>query len=289
VQSTGPTVPIPGGINNGKLRIKVSGRKFLDLDHGLGTTDPYFELFLSGDGGLTKTKIIRSDTVSDKEDPDWGTAIEIDFNRAHNQWLLFNVWDADNLRDDDRVGSAWINLADYVDAGQSKTAFLDKIGSGYLIIQAADARQTNPGISHNATTTRLNSTARQTIGTGSQIVRFKLAASGLPTKDDIGFIPGNSDPYVICYLKEGLSGKENEFGRSGTVSATRTPAWGDVFTFSWDKTKNQRIVFRIYDEDNLREDSKLGVAWIDGDDLIMKATAYSIPLVKKGIITITKM
>lgn len=29
----------------------------------------------------------------------------------------------------------------------------------------------------------------------SQTLRFKLSATNLPTKDDVGFIPGNSDPY----------------------------------------------------------------------------------------------
>ncbi|OXA50189.1 uncharacterized protein LOC110853866 [Folsomia candida] len=293
-QCSRPTTPavyplsssILSGAAGGKLRLKVSGRNFQDLDNGFGTTDPYFELFLSTDGGATEAKLLKSDTVSDKENPDWGQVIEVDFNRRENQWLRFNVWDEDHLRDDDRVGSVWINLADYVDKGQVAFGLLDKIDSGYLIIHASDQPIPNipvvpgkvPGAPAPPTPPR------------PQSLRFKLSASDLPTKDDVGFIPGNSDPYVVIYKKKGLDGGETEIARSGTVASTRTPMWGDIFTIPVEKnSEDTRLVFRIYDEDNLRVDSKLGVAYIEIADIAAKGTIFSHPLIKKGILTITKV
>lgn len=60
-------------------------RNLPDKDTGFGTTDGYFILHSSTDGGKTKTKLFRSDTINDKENPDWGTVYEFDFDRAKNQ------------------------------------------------------------------------------------------------------------------------------------------------------------------------------------------------------------
>jgi len=268
-------------ISKGKLKFKVSGRNFPDKDTGLGTTDAYFELYVSTDAGKSKTKLTRSDTISDKENPDWGQVFDFDFDRNQNQWWLFKVYDEDNLREDDKVGRVWVNVADYVDKGQLTTVNLDK-DKGYLIIQSADKPQ---AIDAQTPVGQLPFPS----GTpDTQTLRFKLYASGLPTKDDVGFIPGNSDPYVIITATDGVTGKEREVGRSGTVSSTRNPSWGDVFTFSWDRKKDQRLKFKIYDEDNLREDDKLGVGWIEVNDYVAKGQTYTLPLPKQGTLSISK-
>jgi hypothetical protein len=268
-------------INKGKLRFKVSARNLPDKDTGFGTTDAYFELFVSNDNGRTKTKLTRSDTISDKENPDWGQVYEFDFDRDKNQWWYFFVYDEDNLREDDTVGRVWVNVADYVDKGQLTNARLDK-ENGYLIIQSADKTQSVDG------NTPVGQIPIPPGTPETQTLRFKVSASGLPTKDDIGFIPGNSDPYVIIYAVDGVSGKEREIGRSGTVSSTSSPAWGDIFQFNWDRKKDQRLKFKIYDEDNLREDDKLGVGWIEVNDYVAKGQTYTLPLPKKGFLTMSK-
>jgi len=263
-------------VNKEKLKFKVSGRNFPDKDTGFGTTDGYFELFSSEDGGRTKTKITKSDTISDQENPDWGQTFEFDFDRSKDQWLLFNVYDEDNLREDDTVGRAWINVADYVDKGQRVSAHLDK-KQGYLIMQSPNAQQTGVGAIPLAAA----------IPT-TQTLRFKVSASNLPSKDDVGFIPGKSDPYVIITLADGVAGKEKDVGRSTTVSGSRNPSWGDVFTISWDAKKDQRLHFKIYDDDNLREDDKLGAGWIEVNDFVAKGQTYTLPLPKRGSLILTK-
>ncbi|OXA52061.1 uncharacterized protein LOC110852799 [Folsomia candida] len=267
-------------VSKAKLRFKVSGRNFPDKDTGFGTTDGYFELYVSTDGGRSKTKLTRSDTISDQENPDWGNIFEFDFDRSKNQWLQFKVYDEDNLREDDTVGRVWINVADYVDKGQITYARLDK-EKGYLIIQSADKPAP---VDAN---TPLGQLPFPVGAKDSDTLRFKVSASGLPTKDDVGFIPGNSDPYVIITATDGISGKERDVGRSTTVSSTSNPNWGDVFQFQWDRKKDQRLHFKIYDDDTLREDDKLGSAWIEVNDFVAKGS-YTLVLPKKGTLTLTK-
>lgn len=43
----------------------------------------------------------------------------------------------------------------------------------------------------------------------------------------------------------------------------------------------QRLHFKIYDDDTLREDDKLGSAWIEVNDFVAKGS-YTLVLPKKG-------
>jgi hypothetical protein len=262
-----------------KLKFKVSGRSLPDKDN-LGTTDGYFEIFSSTDGGRSKTKVGKSDIISDKENPDWGNVFEFDFDRSKNQLWFFHVWDEDTGRADDTVGRTWVSVADYVDQGQLANVNLDK--GGYLIIQSVDT-QSPP----DANTPRGSIPLPPGTPT-TQTLRFKLSAGGLPTKDDKGFIPGKSDPYVIVSVSDGPSGKLRSVGRTATVTSSSNPVWGDVLTVAWDYKKDQRLHFKIYDEDNLREDDKLGLGFMDLNTYVARGQAYTFPLPKQGTFTVTK-
>jgi len=266
-------------VEKAKLKIKVSGRNLVDKDN-IGTSDPYYILKYSTDMGNSKTEIGRSDTITDQENPDWGNVFEFDFDRRKKQYLYFHVYDEDNLRDDDTVGRVWIDVADYVDKGQLTNANLDK--GGYLTIKSADSTVDTRSGSGPAGNLPLPA------GQDSATLKFKVSATNLPTKDDIGFIPGRSDPYVIIKYTEGLNGKEKDVGRTTTVSSTRNPNWGDVMTFNWNKNKDQRLHFKIYDDDNLREDDKLGNGWIEVNDYVAHGQKYTLVLPKRGILTIEK-
>jgi len=266
-------------VEKAKLKLKVSGRSLIDKDN-LGTSDPYYILYSSTDEGQSKTKIGRSDTVQDQENPDWGNVFEFNFDRSKKQHLFFHVYDEDNLREDDTVGRVWINVADYVDKGQLTNANLDK--GGYLTIKSADSSVDTRSGASPAGNLPLPA------GQDTQTLKFKLSATNLPTKDDVGFVPGNSDPYVIVKYTEGLNGKEKDVGRTATVSSTSNPNWGDVLTFNWNKNKDQRLHFKIYDDDTLREDDKLGQGWIEVNDFVAHGQSYSLVLPKKGILRIQK-
>jgi Ca2+-dependent lipid-binding protein len=266
-------------VEKAKLKIKVSGRNLVDKDN-VGTSDPYYILKYSTDMGNSKTEIGRSDTITDQENPDWGNVFEFDFDRRKKQYLYFHVYDEDNLREDDNVGRVWINVADYVDKGQLTNANLDK--GGYLQIKSADSTVDTRSGSGPAGNLPLPA------GQDSATLKFKVSATNLPTKDDVGFIPGRSDPYVIIKYTEGLNGKEKDVGRTATVTSTRNPNWGDVMTFNWNKNKDQRLHFKIYDDDNLREDDKLGNGWIEVNDYVAHGQKYTLVLPKRGILTIEK-
>jgi len=167
-----------------------------------------------------------------------------------------------------------------VDKGQEAKVNLNK--GGYLIIKSTEAQ------SPPAPNTPLGRIALPAGSPTTQNLRFKLSATGLPTKDDIGFIPGNSDPYVIIYAADGVTGKENEIGRTATASRTSNPSWGDAFSFNWDSSKDQRWHFKIYDDDNLREDDKLGSGWIEVSDYVAHGQSYTLLLPKKAKLHISK-
>jgi len=265
-------------VDTAKLKFKVQGRKLIDKDN-IGTSDPYYEVSYSNDGGRTKTKLGRSDTVNDQENPDWGNTFQLDFDRKKSQYLYFHVFDEDTAREDDTLGRVWINVADYVDKGQLVNANLDK--GGYLTVKSSD-----PSVE-----SRSSSAGQLALPAGtpdSQTLRFKLSATNLPTKDDVGFIPGSSDPYVIVTYTEGLTGKEREVGRTTTVASTSNPSWGDVLSLNWNKSKDMRLRFRIFDDDTLREDDKLGQGWIEVNDYVAHGQSYTLIMPKKGTLTISK-
>ena len=62
-----------------------------------------------------------------------------------------------------------------------------------------------------------------------------LIFSDLPDKDDVGV----TDPYVEIFATEGLTGKEVKVGRTGTLTNTKNPSWGETFEFKWDRRKEQ--------------------------------------------------
>jgi len=278
-------VDTSGRVQTLKLRFKVSGKNLPDKDTGISpfdTSDAYFEWFVSSDGGKTKTKLMKSDTINDSENPDWGNVLEFQFDRSKGQWWQFYVYDHDNLREDDTVGRVWINVADFVDKGQFMLARLDK-QNGYLQIQSMQV-QTPP-----FPNTPLGQLPMPFGTADTALLRFQVSAYNLPTKDDIGFIQGNSDPYVIIKAIDGISGKERDVGRSATVTRSSNPSWGDVFQFQWDRKKDQRLRFAIFDDDTLREDDKLGLAWIEVNDYVAHGQVYTLVLPKKGTLTIRKL
>lgn len=66
---------------------------------------------------------------------------------------------------------------------------MDKDKAAYLIIQSADKpAQVDPA-------TPVGQLPMKPGTKDTQLLKFKVSAYGLPTKDDVGFIPGNSDPY----------------------------------------------------------------------------------------------
>ncbi|ODM96349.1 Protein BONZAI 3 [Orchesella cincta] len=263
-----------GTVVTSQLKIKVSGR---NLKHGiLHSDDPYYAVFLSEDGGKTKTEIGRSEIITKSLNPEWKYWFEINFDRTKDQYLLFHVLDHDNLKREDTVGRVWLNLADYVDKGELAFPKLDK--EGYLIVTTTKEGAAGTG--------RLPLPANVA---ESETLEFQLSARGLPTKDDVGFIKLKGDPYVLVDSIEGLSSVIlKKVGRTSIIRDTKNPVWNDVLSFNWVKNKDQRIRFTIHDNDLIKDDN-FDHVWMDVNDYVAKGQNYTLLLPKKGRLIITKV
>jgi len=113
-------------------------------------------------------------------------------------------------------------------------------------------------------------------------LKFKLSARDLPDKDDIG----NSDPYAEIFYTENNGKEEIRLGQTSTITDTENPDWGDTFEFEFVRSKRQRLTIRMFDEDNLREDDKLGQVYVEMIDFVDKLGHLTATLPKKGYIIV---
>jgi len=243
-----------------------SKKKLPDEDDGLGTSDPYLQVFLAENFAGEK-EIGRTNTVENNENPDWTTELTVDFDRSKVQQLHLIVWDEDDLRRDDRVGRAWLNLIDYVDGGQVTEIPLDK--QGYLTCRNADNKQ---------------APVAPKVWADTQDISFKLSANNLPGKDNLGGI----DPYVEIFVRDGVDGKETKIGRTATLTSTKTPQWGDTFKVKYEASKKQVLVARVWDNDNLQTDDKAGVGFVTLEDYIRRGQINTVGLSKGGSLTVQR-
>jgi len=105
------------------------------------------------------------------------------------------------------------------------------------------------------------------------------------TSDKLGL----TDPFVELWYTENGSTKENKFGRTATLTDTKNPDFGEVFNFDYDRRKNQKWLFRVYDHDQGREDDSAGKVWIDVNDYVSKGQRITSNLSKKGTLSVTSV
>jgi len=176
------------------------------------------------------------------------------------------VWDEDDLRTDDKVGRGWLHVNDFVDRGQLANVPLYK--KGYLTVQSVEG----------------NRPSAPRVWPETQKLVFQLSAQNLPDKDDLGTI----DPYAEIFQVEGITGKEVKLGRTGTLTDQRSPNWGDRFDFQYNANKNQRLVIKVWDHDNLREDDKGGIAYVDIEDYVRRGQTITVNMSKRGRLTVMR-
>lgn len=257
----------PNQVEKAKLKFRLAGRQLADKDDGFGTSDPYVEVFYTEGASTSESKIAQSDKLSNTENPEWGKEFEFSYDRSKNQMIHFVVWDEDDLRTDDKVGAGWMSVNDYVDRGQVMDVPLYK--KGYITIKSTEsgAKPTAPPV-----------------GTDTQKLTFRLSAKNLPDKDDLGTI----DPYVEVFSVDGITGSESKIGKTGTQSDNKNPSWSETFDLNFNRGKQQRLVFKVWDHDNLREDDKGGVGYLWAEDFVRNGQSATIPLSKRGFLTISK-
>ncbi|ODM89722.1 hypothetical protein Ocin01_16960 [Orchesella cincta] len=60
--------------------------------------------------------------------------------------------------------------------------------------------------------------------------------------------------------------------------SSTAPRWDGVFAFHWNKDKDQRFRFRMYDDIKLSKDKFKQEAWVSVSDYVAKDQNYSLPL-----------
>jgi len=272
-----------------KLRFKISARDLPDKDN-VGKGDPYAEVYYTEDGKKDEIKIGKTATLTDQANPDWGDVFEFEFVRSKRQKWILKIYDHDNLREDDKLGLAYIEVADFVDKNQHLSQNLNK--KGYVLLDTVDpvpVASTIPGqpgvVLQNTQVVPISHVAP-----GGQIVysttspmklKFKLSARDLPDKDKVGA----TDPYVDLYYTEGASTKQTKFGTTAVINDNNNPSWGEIFEFQYDPTRAQKWYFEIRDSDYGDTDG-VGKVWVDVADYIAKGQTLTVNLSKKGTLTI---
>ncbi|KAG6465994.1 calcium-dependent lipid-binding protein-like [Zingiber officinale] len=65
---------------------------------------------------------------------------------------------------------------------------------------------------------------------------------------------GKSDPYVVLYVRPVFKVKTK------VVDDNLSPVWNETFELLAEDKETQSIIFEVYDEDNLQQDKKMGIA-----------------------------
>ncbi|XP_042452472.1 calcium-dependent lipid-binding protein-like [Zingiber officinale] len=77
---------------------------------------------------------------------------------------------------------------------------------------------------------------------------------------------GKSDPYVVLYVRPVFKVKTK------VVDDNLNPVWNETFELLAEDKETQSINFEVYDEDNLQQDKKMGVAKLSLQELKPEAT-----------------
>ncbi|CAL8093317.1 unnamed protein product [Orchesella dallaii] len=207
-----------------------------------------------------------------QRNPDWESIFEFHFDRKLRQYWFFHVYDEDSLALDDTVGKVWVNVADFMDKNQVVHANLDK--GGYLTVRGDIVKPKTPlGILPFPRGTP-----------NSKKLRFIVTSRGLDSNL-------NNHETLIITSTEGVNGAEKNVGKSVAITASLNPGWKQVFTLNWNKNKDQRLHFKIYDGKGHKLDDidKTGDAWIEVNDYVAKGESFTVLLPTKGKLTMTKV
>ena len=132
----------------------------------------------------------------------------------------------------------------------------------------------------------------------------------LPDKDPLG----TTDPFVTVYLTENDEKNEKEIGRSATLTDDENPDWSDVFSFDFDRKKNQvrklarltcfcvlhlqnqncllllqRLHFIIRDHDFGQPDDHVAQVWVSVNEYVDKKQYLQVNLIKRGYLIVKKV
>ncbi|XP_074572439.1 calcium-dependent lipid-binding protein-like [Curcuma longa] len=77
---------------------------------------------------------------------------------------------------------------------------------------------------------------------------------------------GKSDPYVVLFVRPVFKVKTK------VVDDNLNPVWNETFELLAEDKETQSIVFEVYDEDNLQQDKKMGIAKLALQDLKPEVT-----------------
>jgi len=121
-----------------KLRFKLSAQNLENKDASLfgdDKSDPFVKVYVV-EGGHTERKLGETQVINNDLNPRWPKVFEVMYKPNSQQVLRFKVRDSDSFGSDEKLGSADVNLLQYVQNGQR--AFLPLSSQkGALIVEQA--------------------------------------------------------------------------------------------------------------------------------------------------------
>jgi len=234
------------------LYFVLSAKNLPSKDTNDGVADAFARVFFGVVPPDTRTqgdsldRLGKTETIDDNAEPRWAKVFNVQYIKGSHQKLWVEVRDHDPANPDDIVGSAFVDLDEYVSRGQQLTVSLSGTKSGSLIVES-----TSPFL-------------------------FTLAVKNVPPLDEFG---GLSDPYVKCYFRYGNGGNDVKFHETPTVNNANNASWEQPIPFdNYQRGTNQFFHFKVKDHDSITGDDDIGEAFLEIDPFVDKKMQSVLPL-----------
>jgi len=233
------------------LTFVISAKDIPNKDY-VDTVDPFIKLYQSSKTQIEPEKFGTTEVVENSVDPEYTTTFWFIWKKGTGQKWNFKVRDQDDLRPDDHLGEADIDVDEYVNKGEILNVSLSDGGS--LLVQ-----KTTP-------------------------IKFKLYGRSLPRKDPFS---GKSDPFVKCYWRRGSNGDPIKFFTTEVVDNVENVDWNSTIEFpNYIKGTDLWWLFKVRDSDGTSGDDDLGEALVEIDQFVEKRQTKILRLGDSGKATL---
>ena len=130
-----------------KVEIFISARNLLDMDF-FSKSDPYVKVYFTSGPSRQQAYLGKTETIDNNLNPNFVKSFKLDYIFEVKQELFFEVFDEDDGKNDDFIGSVRTTLGTIAGA-KNQTCFLDLTGNkkgkkpGKLIIRLEPCTDSN--------------------------------------------------------------------------------------------------------------------------------------------------
>jgi len=253
-----PDTPV---FNTDNVYFVFSGSNLPSKDTNGGVADPFIKVYFGSipsdvkKDGKELDEIGASETINDESNPSWTKVFKVQYSKGTNQKVFVEVRDHDPLNPDDVIGTAYIDLDEYVSNGKVKTALLENSKSGSVTMK------------------------------GTTPIYLSLQVKNVPALDEFG---GLSDPFVKCYFRYGKEGKDVKFYETERVDNVENATWDGPIAFdNYQRGTNQFFHFKVRDHDAITGNDDIGEAFLEIDPFVEKRMPSIVSLGKTSNATLT--